>query len=74
MEEKTKLGILIIVIIALIVSVIYIAHETWTLGDKEADYKIVCIGGHEYYWANFAYKGLLGIRLSNNGKPIKCNK
>jgi len=31
----------------------------------------ICINGHEYYRANFAHKGFLGIHL-NDGTPIKC--
>jgi hypothetical protein len=50
----------------------WMIHKTWTLGDAENDYEIVCLGGHEYYRANFAAKGFLGIKLDDNGKPCKC--
>ncbi|MBC8179978.1 hypothetical protein H8E88_02530 [candidate division KSB1 bacterium] len=49
------------------------AYKTWFLGSNESDYEIICIGGHEYYRASFAYKGLLSIRLNNDGTPIRCN-
>ena len=35
-------------------------YKSWTLGESEEDYSIVCIGGHEYYRANFSNKGFLG--------------
>ena len=51
----------------------FITYRTWTLGGSEKDYNIVCIGGHQYYRANYAHKGFLGIRLSSDGKPLKCS-
>jgi hypothetical protein len=47
-------------------------HHIWTLGDNESDYSIVCLGGHQYWRANFATKGFLGIRLDDTGKPVAC--
>ena len=51
----------------------WVTYTLWTLGDDEKDYGIVCLGGHEYYRANFANKGFLGIKLDDNGKPCKCD-
>jgi len=56
----------------MIVGVFAIAYYTWTLGDDENDYEIVCINGHEYYRTNFAQKTAVAIKLDNDGKPILC--
>ena len=42
------------------------------LGDKSSDYDIICVYGHEYIRASFFQKGFLAIRLSDDGKPIRC--
>jgi len=55
-----------------IIGVIVLSYKNWTLGDDETDYEIVCVGGHQYYRANWANKALLGIKLTDEGKPVKC--
>jgi len=52
----------------------WMVYYTWTLGSDEDDYNIVCISGHEYWRANFSYKGFLGIKLDDDGKPVSCNR
>ena len=52
----------------------YFAEKTWSLGDDKSDYKIICLGDHEYWRANFMNKGLLGIKLDDSGKPIICEE
>ena len=73
MKGKTKATIYY-VIVGLIVFLVFffVAPKLWFLGGAEKDYKIIYLGGHEYYRANFLAKGLLGIRLDEKGKPIKC--
>ena len=72
MKYRTGQFIYGTVMVAILAVAASIAYYTWTLGSDEDDYHIVCIGGHEYYRANFAYKGFLGIKLNDDGKPIKC--
>jgi hypothetical protein len=48
-------------------------YKLWTLGSHEDDYEIICLGGHEYWRANFAVKGFLAAKLMDNGQPSKCN-
>jgi hypothetical protein len=47
-------------------------YKLWTLGSNEDDYEIICLGGHEYWRANFAAKGFLAVKLLDNGQPSKC--
>lgn len=35
---------------------------------------LLCIGGHKYYHVDGAYSGYIVIKLSDSGKPIKCNE
>lgn len=51
---------------------LYLVQRAWSLGEKPEDYKIICLGGHQYWRANFMNKGLLGINLNDSGKPILC--
>lgn len=71
MQEGIICSLILLVILFFIGPVVY---KTWSLGSSEKDYTVVCIGGHEYYRANFANKGFLGIRLHSNGMPVKCEK
>ena len=66
-----KIGVGIVIMFVIFAG--WMATKTWTLGNTEDDYEIVCLGGHEYYRANFAAKGFLGIKLDSNGKPLNCN-
>lgn len=68
---KDKLMV-IIGICALILSG-WMTSKVWTLGGDEEDYEIICLGGHEYWRANFAAKGFLAVRLTSNGKPSSCS-
>lgn len=56
-------------LLILSVSMIY---KTWALGSDEDDYGVICIGGHEYWRANFTVKGFLAVKLNNDGTPVKC--
>lgn len=56
-----------------LVGLLTMSYHVWTLGDNEADYGIVCLGGHQYWRANFAAKGFLGIKLDAQGKPVGCS-
>lgn len=47
--------------------------KSWTTGGSESDYETICLGGHQYYRANWANKALLGIVLTDEGKPVNCN-
>ena len=67
--EQFLYGTAVAVVFAVIAG---IAYYTWTLGSDEDDYHIVCISGHEYYRANFAYKMAVSIKLNDDGKPVKC--
>lgn len=62
----------VVMVISLIVFIASFALRTWTSGSVEDDYRIICIGGHEYYRINFFYKTTLAIRMDDNGKPIQC--
>ena len=44
----------------------------WTLGSTEDDFEPVCIHGHTYYRANFGVKAMMGIKLDDEGKPVRC--
>ena len=72
-KGRMKDNITVAFIIVLVALCGYGLVHLFTLGDKEEDYSIICIGGHEYYRANFMNKGFLGIRLNYDGKPIKCD-
>jgi hypothetical protein len=50
----------------------WVGVKNWTTGGDESDYEIICIGGHQYYRANWTQKALLGIKLTDEGKPVKC--
>ena len=66
---------LIIYVVLIIVTIsvgCFITYKTWIVGGTNKDYHIICINGHEYYRANFAHKGFLGIHLNDDGTPIKC--
>lgn len=45
--------------------------------DLTREFKIVCLGGHQYWFRNlYSYGGFyesLAIKLDDNGKPIKCS-
>lgn len=66
--------LLIAIPIAVVIGLGSLGYHTWTLGDEESDYGIVCLGGHQYWRANFAAKGFLGIKLDSAGKPVVCGK
>lgn len=36
--------------------------------DNSDDYRIICIGGHQYYERIYHLAG----RLTDDGKPVKC--
>ncbi len=74
MKESTKAIIYAVIIIAFLSFAGWMAYKGWTTGGTEDDYEIICLGGHQYYRANFAQKALLGIRLTDDGKPIKCDR
>lgn len=64
--------IYLIIIIALLSFTGYMGYKTYTLGATQDDYGIVCLGGHQYWRANFAAKGFLAIKLNGKGSPVKC--
>ncbi|MGD2065587.1 MAG: hypothetical protein PVI43_00270 [Candidatus Bathyarchaeota archaeon] len=47
-------------------------YKTWTLGSDPDDYDTVCLDGHEYWYANFAMKAVLSVKLTDKGKPVNC--
>ena len=53
--------------------VVVMVVKAWTTGGSESDYETICLGGHQYYRANWANKALLGIKLTDEGKPVNCN-
>jgi hypothetical protein len=63
----------IAIIVAVLIGLGSVVYHVWTLGDEESDYDIVCLGGHQYYRANFAAKGFLAIKLGDTGKPVACD-
>ena len=69
---KRDIIFVVVMLISLMVVLVSLAHKVWTSGSSEDDYKIVCIGGHEYYRTSFLYKSTLAIRMDDSGKPIKC--
>ena len=73
MKDSTKGLLSIVLAISFVIFIGWMIYKNWTTGAADSDYKIVCIGGHQYYRANFVQKALLGIRLTDDGKPIKCN-
>ena len=62
-----------VVIFVMILVVVYTSYNTWTLGGDEDDYHVVCIGGHQYYRANFLQKMGIAPKLDDDGKPVKCD-
>jgi len=67
---KDKLIVLAVAcVLVLAVGAIY---KVWTLGEDEEDYEIICLGGHEYWRANFAAKGFLAVKLTDDGRPVEC--
>ena len=40
--------------------------------DSSKYFDIICIGGHQYYQRWAGDRGYLAIRLTDNGKPIRC--
>jgi hypothetical protein len=64
--------LLIAISVAAVIGLGSLVYHIWTFGDDESDYSIVCLGGHQYWRANFAAKGFLGIKLDDAGKPVMC--
>ncbi len=65
----------IIYFVGLLIAIVFIGYMWYTsstLGKVDSDYSTVCIGGHEYNRGSFASKGFLAIKLTDDGKPIKC--
>ncbi len=52
----------------------WMSYTVWTLGDDTDDYEVICLGGHEYWRANFAAKGFMAVKLNNNGTPSVCGE
>ncbi len=74
MKESTK-GMISLVAVVLVLSFAgWMAYKNWTTGGDESDYEIICLGGHQYYRANWVQKALLGIRLTDDGKPVNCDR
>ncbi len=46
--------------------------QSCQVGKNAKDYNTICVEGHEYYHINSFGKMGFGIKLDNNGKPIKC--
>ena len=69
-----EFGIGVIIFVVLLALGGVVTYKTWTLGNDGSDYETVCIGGHEYYRANFANKGFLSIRMTDDGKPVRCDQ
>lgn len=59
--------------VAIVSFVVFGVVKSWTTGGSESDYETICIGGHQYYRANWANKALLGIKLTDEGKSVNCN-
>jgi len=57
-----------------LLAIFLLTYKTWTLGVEEKDFHIICLGNHQYYRANFSVKGMVAIRLNNDGKPVRCVK
>ena len=72
MKIKTYNIIIGIIVVVLMIGGISISIKTWTLGGNESDYHVVCIGGHEYYRANFLQKMGIAPKLDDDGKPVRC--
>jgi len=73
-DKKIISWIMIIVAICIFGGVVFLSVKMWFLGDDESDYDIICLGGHEYYRANFLQKGFMAIRMTGEGKPVQCQK
>jgi len=71
-ELKNKF--MVIFCVLFLIGALAMTYHLWTLGDAEEDYSIVCLGGHEYWRANFATKGFLGIKLDRDGKSVECRE
>ncbi len=46
-------------------------YKAVTLGGDEADYEVICLGGHEYWRASFT---VLAVKLNNDGTPATCER
>jgi hypothetical protein len=65
-----RIIVLVIVFIFTILCGVFL--KLWTHGKNEEHYVTICIGGHEYWRADFAAKGFLAVKLDDDGKPIRC--
>ena len=74
MKESTQAIVALSTVVLLLSFAGWMAYKGWTTGGTEDDYDVICLGGHQYYRANFAQKALLGIRLTDDGKPVKCDR
>ena len=67
-----KLSLSVLFLVFAIGFGVWAGYKNWTTGGEESDYEVICLGGHQYYRANWANKALLGIKLTTEGKPVKC--
>lgn len=65
-------SIAVFMAVCLVIFLGFMANKVWTLGANEDDYKVICLGGHQYWRANFAAKGFLAVKLNGDGTPAKC--
>jgi len=42
--------------------------------DSSKEFEKICIEGHVYFKREDGHKGYLSIKLSDDGKPIKCGE
>ena len=62
-----------IVIVPLLIALSwFMIYKVWTLGDDVEDYDTICLGGYQYWYANWLVKGFLAVKLNPEGKPVPC--
>ena len=74
-KKQNTITVLYAVLLFAVFSIsIYSVYRYTTLGNKNSDFKKICIEEHIYYKASFVSKGFMAIKLDTDGKPIKCVK
>lgn len=74
MHPKLRDILYILLFVIALVFGVYMFVNMQFREQKNKDYEIICLGGHEYWRMNFIQKTAVTIKLNDDGKPIKCNE
>lgn len=67
------MDLLIVLVIAACVGLITSIIVTEPDETDPEIYQTICLGGHEYWRANLDFGQVLAPKLTDGGKPVKCD-